>query len=133
MALALLLQFLLSSNAEWVAIHFVMEVSLTPYLRIMTVFFPFCCLSACINGYYYGIQDAKIPAMTQVIEQIFRIVFVFGVSYLLIPGASPQENCRIAVWGLAVRSGRVFIMCISLHVICGRREKMRTGWFMEKM
>lgn len=102
MALALLLQFLLSSNAEWVAIHFVMEVSLTPYLRIMTVFFPFCCLSACINGYYYGIQDAKIPAMTQVIEQIFRIVFVFGISYLLIPGATPQENCRIAVWGLAV-------------------------------
>ena len=77
MMLAFSLQFLLWWKAEWIALHFVMEPALTPYLRIMAVFFPFCCLGACINGYYYGIQDAKIPAMTQVIEQIFRIFFVF--------------------------------------------------------
>ncbi|WP_455057561.1 polysaccharide biosynthesis protein [Jutongia sp.] len=129
MALAILLQLLLWTNAEWVAIHFVMEASLTPYLKIMTVFFPFCCLSACINGYYYGIQDAKIPAMTQVVEQIFRIIFVFGISYLLIPGASPQENCRIAVWGLAVgeiSSCFYNVYKLACHLRSQRRNTRRT-------
>lgn len=101
MLLAFGLQFFLWGKAEWIALHFVMEPALTPYLRIMAVFFPFCCLSACINGYYYGIQDAKIPAMTQVIEQIFRIFFVFGVTFFMMPDATVEENCRIAVWGLA--------------------------------
>lgn len=101
MMLAFSLQFLLWWKAEWIALHFVMEPALTPYLRIMAVFFPFCCLGACINGYYYGIQDAKIPAMTQVIEQIFRIFFVFGMTLFMMPDATVEQNCRIAVWGLA--------------------------------
>lgn len=101
MFLAFSLQLLLWWKAEWIALHFVMEPALTPYLRIMTVFFPFCCLGACINGYYYGIQDAKIPAMTQVVEQLFRILFVFGMTFFLVPDATAEENCRIAVWGLA--------------------------------
>ena len=99
--LAFGLQFFMWWKAEWIALHFVMEPTLTPYLRIMAVFFPFCCLSACINGYYYGIQDAKIPAITQVIEQIFRIFFVFGMTFFMMPDATVEENCRIAVWGLA--------------------------------
>lgn len=99
--LAFGLQFFMWWKAEWIALHFVMEPALTPYLRIMAVFFPFCCLSACINGYYYGIQDAKIPAITQVIEQIFRIFFVFGMTFFMMPDATVEENCCIAVWGLA--------------------------------
>ena len=99
--LAFGLQFFMWWKAEWITLHFVMEPALTPYLRIMAVFFPFCCLSACINGYYYGIQDAKIPAITQVIEQIFRIFFVFGMTFFMMPDATVEENCRIAVWGLA--------------------------------
>lgn len=99
--LAFGLQFFMWWKAEWIALHFVMEPALTPYLRIMAVFFPFCCLSACINGYYYGIQDAKIPAITQVIEQIFRIFFVFGMTFFMMPDATVEEKCRIAVWGLA--------------------------------
>lgn len=95
------LQFFMWWKAEWIALHFVMEPALTPYLRIMAVFFPFCCLSACINGYYYGIQDAKIPAITQVIEQIFRIFFVFGMTFFMMPDATVEEKCCIAVWGLA--------------------------------
>ncbi len=65
MALALLLQFLLSSNAEWVAIHFVMEVSLTPYLRIMTVFFPVLlpvCLYQRLLLRYPGCKDSCYDA-----------------------------------------------------------------------
>lgn len=101
MFFAVSLQYLIWWKAEWIALHFVMEPSLAPYLKIMTVFFPFCCLGACINGYYYGIQDARIPAITQIIEQTFRMLFVFGITMLFFQGASPEENCRIAIWGLA--------------------------------
>ena len=135
MVLAFSLQFLLWWKAEWIALHFVMEPALTPYLRIMAVFFPFCCLGACINGYYYGIQDARIPAMTQVIEQISRILFVFGMTLFMMPDAGVEENCRIAVWGLAVGEiGSCFynVWKLSRHCRNGLKkrsfgERFRTG------
>lgn len=97
---AFLLQGLLYTQADWVALHFVMEPSMAPYLKILCTLFPFCCLSACINGYYYGIQDARVPAVTQIIEQLARVCFVFGICLLAAPGASPEQSCEIAVWGL---------------------------------
>ena len=124
--LAFGLQFFMWWKAEWIALHFVMEPALTPYLRIMAVFFPFCCLSACINGYYYGIQDAKIPAITQVIEQIFRIFFVFGMTFFMMPDATVEENCRIAVWGLAAGEiSSCFFNVWKLRKPC--RDKSGTG------
>jgi len=133
--LAFGLQFFMWWKAEWIALHFVMEPALTPYLRIMAVFFPFCCLSACINGYYYGIQDAKIPAITQVIEQIFRIFFVFGMTFFMMPDATVEENCRIAVWGLAageISSCFFYVWKLWKHCRNGLKkrsfgERFRTG------
>lgn len=98
--LAFLLQGFVYTRADWIALRFVMEPSLTPYLKIMCTLFPFCCLSACINGYYYGIQDAHVPAVSQIIEQLFRVLFVFSISMFAAVNASPEQSCRIAVWGL---------------------------------
>lgn len=100
LSLALVLSVLVYTQAEWIALHFVMEPSLTPYLKILSFLFPFCCITDCINGYYYGIQEAKVPAITQLIEQFVRISFVFGVSFLFAQNTSPQTSCRLAAWGL---------------------------------
>lgn len=100
MTLAVTLSFLVFTQAEWVASHVAMEPGLTPYLRILSILFPFCSLSACINGYYYGIQEAKIPAITQIVEQIARVLFVMGFAYFCAATVSQEKNCAIAVGGL---------------------------------
>ena len=100
MTLAVTLSFLVFTQAEWVASHVAMEPGLTPYLRILSILFPFCSLSACINGYYYGIQEAKIPAITQIVEQIARVLFVMGFAYFCATTVSQEKNCAIAVGGL---------------------------------
>ena len=83
-----------------IATYLLLAPECAPYLKILSVLFPFCGVGSCINGYYYGIQDAKVPAATQVIEQISRLAFVF-VMLAAFPG-TPEQNCRIAVWGMVI-------------------------------
>lgn len=98
--LSVSLFFVIQCFSEPIASYVLLAPECAPYLRILSVLFPFCGIGACINGYYYGLQDAKLPAMTQIIEQLSRLAFVF-IWLFAIPG-TPEQNCRIAVWGLVV-------------------------------
>ena len=104
MILSLLLSLSLFALLQGFSVPIASYVLLAPecavYLRILSILFPFCGVGACINGYYYGVQNARVPATTQVIEQFSRLVFVF-LLLSLCPG-SVERNCRIAVWGLVV-------------------------------
>lgn len=100
LSLALSLSFLVYTRSGWIALHLVMEPALAPYLQIMSLLFPFCGISACINGYYYGIQEAKVPAIAQLVEQVVRVAFVFLVSMAFAAHATPKQGCVYAVWGL---------------------------------
>ncbi len=97
---AFLLSFTVFSHADFIAKNFVLEPSCTPYLKILSTLFPFCSISACICGYYYAIQNASVPAISQIIEQLSRIIFVFALCSLF--PASQTVNCQIVVWGMVV-------------------------------
>ena len=62
LSLSLLLLVFVYSNPGWIAEKILLEKSCAPYLKIMALLFPFCSISACISGYYYGIQNASVPA-----------------------------------------------------------------------
>lgn len=98
LCLSIGLFFIISYYSNMIASQILLEASCAPYLRIMSCLFPFCGISACLNGYYYGMQDAKVPATTQVIEQLCRLGFVYLI--LTLCPLSPEKSCRIAVWGL---------------------------------
>lgn len=60
--------------------HFIAEVLLkeprcASGLQILALVFPFCSISACINGYYYGQKQTLHPSIAQLVEQITRIAF----------------------------------------------------------
>ena len=87
------LTFWVYTKADWIAARFIMAPECAPYLQIMCMLFPFCGVGACINGYYYGIQNATVPSITQIVEQISRLSFVF-ILLIIFPGS--------AVWGIVV-------------------------------
>lgn len=100
LSLALLLSALVYSNSLWLAKNIMLESFCAPYLKIMALLFPFCSVSACISGYYYGIQNASVPAISQIVEQLSRVIFVFIMCSLA--GTDKEGNAIIAVWGIVI-------------------------------
>lgn len=86
--------------AEPIASKFLLEPLCSPYLKILCMLFPFCGISACINGYFYGKNEAKIPAVTQIIEQLFRVFSVVFLCSLLT--ANQESGCKFAVLGIVI-------------------------------
>ena len=77
MSMSFALAFFICRNSDFLAAHVLMEPRCAPYLPVMGISVPFAALHACINGYYYGMQKSKVPAFSQVAEQVARMVLVF--------------------------------------------------------
>ena len=95
--LALLLSLLLFWNVDVVSTRFLGVYDTAPLLRILCFLFPFCGVSAVINGYFYGINAARMPAIAQIIEQLFRVGFVIAISFFVLSG---HASAALAVCGL---------------------------------
>lgn len=98
-AIALTLSIFLNRNASFIATNILLESKCAGSLKILSYVFPFCGITACINGYYYGIKRAGVPAMTQLFEQIIRVASVYVLAPLFAAGNS-EKACELAVWGI---------------------------------
>lgn len=117
------LSFLLYRFAPVIAVSFLGTAETIPLLRILCTIFPFCGITSIINGYFYGISNAKIPAITQIIEQLVRVGFVFLFSLLILHG---KLSTNIAVWGLVL--GELASNFFNIyHVRKMHRKKERHG------
>lgn len=100
-----------------IAIHFLKEERCIPLLRIMAISLPIGAIHTSINGYYYGMQKASVPAFSQLAEQIIRVFSVF-----LLVNVSIQNDYQItptlAVYGLLLGEAASVLYCLmalSLH------------------
>lgn len=99
--ISLTLSVLVYFGAEPCARYFLMEVRATDSLRILSLVFPFCAVTACINGYYIGCKKTAVPAFTQLLEQVVRIALVLYLVTLPSFG-SEESRCLAAVIGLVL-------------------------------
>lgn len=94
---SLTLSFLVFSFRHEIAVSFLGTEQTAPLLLILSAIFPICGITSLINGYFYGINQASIPAVTQILEQLFRVGFVFVLcQYRIIP----LPTLQLAVAGL---------------------------------
>lgn len=100
-SLALVLSLLLYGFSDIIALRFLLEPRTASSLRILAVVFPFCGITSAINGYYYGLKKAGVPASTQLVEQIIRVIVVYIVA-LTIGNGNLQVTCEMAVLGLVI-------------------------------
>lgn len=104
-SLALLLSLLVSVFAGTIADRLLEAPETAASLKILSIMFPFCGATACLNGYYYGKKRSGVPAGTQLLEQAVRISFVMlGGSLMpsLFPDASGEVSCELAAMGVVV-------------------------------
>lgn len=69
---------------DFLVAYVLMEPRCEPLLTLIAVSIPCTAVHACINGYYYGMQRAKVPAFAQVVEQTARIGAVFLIADIMI-------------------------------------------------
>ncbi len=80
----ILITFFISITLSLVVINFAPFISnsilhesrVTNIIKILSLSFPFMALGSCIRGYFYGLQKSAIPAISQVVEQFFKILVI---------------------------------------------------------
>lgn len=80
-------------------------------LILLSYAFPFASIHSCICGYCLGLKGTKIPAVSQLIEQSSRILFVF-IFCLYVSRHEGTVSIAIAVAGIA--AGEIFASLYSL-------------------
>ena len=74
--LATALALLITRFSEFIATYILLEPACAPLLPLIALSVPFAAFHACINGYYYGMQKSRVPAFSQVAEQVIRMGLV---------------------------------------------------------
>lgn len=100
-SIALCLSFLIYTNSDFIANRLLTEPRSASSLRVLALVFPFCGITACINGYYYGIKKASVPAASQLLEQIVRVLSVYIISSIIGNG-DVIVTCELAVFGIVL-------------------------------
>lgn len=70
-------------------------------LTIISYAFPFSAVHSCITGFFLGMKNTKIPAVSQLLEQVVRITSVF-ILFQIGLSQNTRFGISIAVAGLVI-------------------------------
>lgn len=92
-SLSVICALVLYTNADWIAVHLIMEKRCTPLLQILACSIPLEAIHSLCNGYFFGCKETKPPAVSQLIEQSVRVLSVYMVYITLYQhqGAMPLQ------------------------------------------
>ena len=92
---------IIQQNAKMIAVHFLGDARCTELLVIISYALPCAAIHSCICGYSYGVQQAGVPAVSQLVEQSMRILSVIFLFFFLksqgsTPSAAPMICCSVS-------------------------------------
>lgn len=76
-AVSCIVTVILQKYSIFIADTFLKDSRCAQLLVILSYAFPFASIHSCICGYYFGLKQTGIPATSQMIEQIARILSVY--------------------------------------------------------
>lgn len=100
-------------TADFIALKILKDSRLILSLHIMCVSFPFMALGSCIRGYFLGLQNTIIPAVSQVLEQVARMVCIYFLSSIFL-SKGISYACAVGVIGMCV--GEIFAFLYVLMI-----------------
>lgn len=104
--------FVLYHYAPWLAEHIISESACAPLLRIISFSLPFACIHACFNGYYYGKNKTAIPALSQLFEQVVRVLSVY-LFYQIQLEKNAAMTPALAMWGTVCGEAASALFCVT--------------------
>lgn len=122
--LSLLCTGIVFMGADFIGVYLLQEPRTIPMLRILAFSIPFAAIHACINGYFYGIKKAGIPAAAQLFEQCVRVGCVFFIT-AQVQAAGKTPDITIAVTGLAIGELASMLLAIIAIYICYAKEHLK--------
>ncbi|MBE5949913.1 MAG: polysaccharide biosynthesis protein [Lachnospiraceae bacterium] len=128
LSVTLLLSIFVYYNAEWIAIEFLKENRCTTLVRILAFSLPFSSIHSCINGYYYGMQKTAVPSISQLAEQVLRVLCVYIMSMVSL-SETGTISPKIAVIGIVIGEAASMLFCvfsITLHFNNTRHTDKKT-------
>lgn len=109
--LSVIMSLSLYFNADYIADRIFLNPSCSYLIRVLTFAIPFICIENCINGYYYGLKKATVPALSQLFEQLLRVTVVYIIIKYFTSIHRPL-TAILAMYGLVAGEAASFIFCI---------------------
>lgn len=114
MIISCILSFFVFHNSEYLSSRILMEPRCNTMIKIMALSIPLASIHSCICGYYLGRKKTDIPAFSQLIEQLARVVSIF-IIITYFENAGKEITPIIAVFGSLI--GEIISMSFCLiHV-----------------
>ena len=98
LTMSLVLTAAVRQFAPFLAEYLLLGPRCAPLLPAMALAVPCAAAHACVNGYYYGLQRTRVPALTQLAEQAVRIGAVFLIADIMAERGI-AVTVRLAVYG----------------------------------
>lgn len=96
--LSVLLFLLVYSFAQPLAVYFLNEPACADCLKLAAFVIPFSTLHSCTLGYFFGMQRAAVPAVSQLLEQLVRVGTIYSLSVTFY--AAGGADAKMAVYGM---------------------------------
>ena len=123
-SLSLILSFVtmitLQSHASDFSIYILGDIRCEPLLIAISYAIPFASIHSCICGYYLGLKQTKIPAISQLIEQLVRVGTVF-IIYQITLNHNGKVDILFAVLGIV--AGECFASLFCAHCLVSVNKK----------
>ncbi len=100
--------------SEPISTYILGEKACEPLLFIVACSLPLACLHSCFNGFYYGKNDTKIPAISQLLEQCARVFSVY-LFYLVATNEDRSLTPDLAMWGSFCGEAASCLFCLSSY------------------
>ncbi|MHC1748444.1 MAG: oligosaccharide flippase family protein [Cellulosilyticaceae bacterium] len=99
--LSIVISAILFFGAGPIAIKFVHEPKTMLSIKLLASCVPFMATACCIKGYFQGRQEMTVPALTQIGEQVARMVIIYLFAGYFIPKGL-EYACALGVLGMCV-------------------------------
>lgn len=103
--------FLIYRYSDLLAVSFLHEKRCAPLLRIIVFALPLASLHSCFNGYFYGLKQTSVPAISQILEQLVRVFACISL-YSLFLSTGREPTVALSVVGLV--AGEAFSAIFSI-------------------
>jgi stage V sporulation protein B len=119
-------------GSNFIAIEILKESRTALSLRILAFAIPFMSFGSCIRGYFFGMQNTAVPALSQVLEQLVRIVVIFLISATFVPYGLAYA-CAAAVIGIVFGEIISFLFVLLCYLRDKKKKKHHSKPYFSRM